>query len=371
MFRLHALGLAVACLTASPAFALTQGEYRFNGFGTLGFTHLGGEEEGRSYGIQGQTNDSWRGDELSKLGGQFQYGLTDRLNLTTQVTLKAEQDTWKANLEWAYFSFQASDRLTLRAGRLRNPVYMYSEALDVGFTYPWIRLPDEVYHQVQISSYEGVDFIYRVPLSFGGFSVQANVGQALNRDYFFYDTTEDMDYRNIAGTSIALETYNHGTLRLSYSEADLTLDGALRAAVDDTKGKFTSLGYQYDNGTWIAASEATRLVVEGAIATKNAFYVMSGRRFGDLLPHVTYAQLDEQGGGGRQVSWTYGLNYNLLPNVTLKGEYKRVDTSREGHGVFVKTGEEYFTDLVMKDMFGIPQPTYDGDVFSIGIDFVF
>lgn len=58
MIALRAIGMAAACLAASSAFALGQGEYRFNGFGTLGMTYLGGEEDGRSYGIQGQTTDS-------------------------------------------------------------------------------------------------------------------------------------------------------------------------------------------------------------------------------------------------------------------------------------------------------------------------
>lgn len=364
MFRM--VGLA-ACLSATPALALDQGDYRFNGFGTVGFTHLGGEADGRSYGMQGQTTDSWRGDELSKLGAQLQYGLTDRLDVTAQVLAEAEHDSWEADLEWLYASFQATDRLVLRGGRLRNPVYMYSETLDVGFTYPWLRLPDEVYHQVQISNYEGVDAIYTQPLSYGSVSLQANAGQALNRDYFLFDTVAEMDYRKIAGANLSLATNNFGTVRLSYSEADLTLDGSL----DGEKGKFTSLGYQYDNGTWLTANEATRLVVEGPVASQNAFYVMGGRRFGNLLPHLTYAQLDGEKTGGRQVSWTYGLNYILLPNVTLKGEYKRVDTSAEGQGVFVKTGPEYYRDLVLKGLFGVPAPTFDGDIVSVGIDFVF
>ena len=267
MFRM--VGLA-ACLSATPALALDQGDYRFNGFGTVGFTHLGGEADGRSYGMQGQTTDSWRGDELSKLGAQLQYGLTDRLDVTAQVLAEAEHDSWEADLEWLYASFQATDRLVLRGGRLRNPVYMYSETLDVGFTYPWLRLPDEVYHQVQISNYEGVDAIYTQPLSYGSVSLQANAGQALNRDYFLFDTVAEMDYRKIAGANLSLATNNFGTVRLSYSEADLTLDGSL----DGEKGKFTSLGYQYDNGTWLTANEATRLVVEGPVASQNAFYVM-------------------------------------------------------------------------------------------------
>ena len=371
MIALRAIGMAAACLAASSAFALEQGEYRFNGFGTLGMTYLGGEEDGRTYGIQGQTTDSWRGDELSKLGGQFQYGLTDTVDVTAQVIAKAEQDSWKAKLEWLYLSHQTTDRLVLRAGRLRNPVYMYSETLDVGFTYPWIRLPDEVYHQVQISSYEGADFIYTLPLSYGSVSFQANAGQALNRDYFFYDVMDDMDYKKIAGGSITLATNNYGSLRVSYSEADLTLGGLLTGQ----KGKFTSLGYQYDNGTWLTANEATRLVVEGQFPAKDAFYLMGGRRFGALMPHLTYAQLDEQN-GGRQSSWTAGLNYSLLPNVTLKSEYKRVDTKSGGQGVFIKTGEEFYGELeaaFIANLFGrsFAPPTFDGDIISVGVDFVF
>ncbi|WP_120994257.1 porin [Stutzerimonas urumqiensis] len=362
MSAVRVLGLAAACLAASPAFALEQGEYRFNGFGTVGITHLGGEDDGRAYGIQGQTNDSWRGDQLSKLGGQFQYGLTDKLGLTAQVIAKAEQDNWKANLEWLYLSYQVDDRLVVRAGRLRNPVYMYSETLDVGFTYPWLRLPDEVYHQVQITNYEGADFVYTLPLSFGSLSLQANGGQAVNRNFFVYDQLRDMDYKKVAGANAALATNSFGTFRVGYSESSLSLDGF----IEDRKGKFTSLGYQFDNGTWITANEATRLVVEGATSTKDAFYLMGGRRFGDFLAHVTYAQMDESNAGG-QSSWTYGLNYSLTPTVTLKGEYKRVDTYDQGKGVFVKSFDE-----LVSEAFGVTTPrTFDGDIVSVGVDFVF
>tara|TARA_R100000093_G_scaffold26246_1_gene14758 strand:+ start:2172 stop:2384 length:213 start_codon:yes stop_codon:yes gene_type:complete len=55
MTALRVAGLAAVCLAVTPAFALEQGEHRFNGFGTVGFTHLSGEDDGRSYGIQGQT----------------------------------------------------------------------------------------------------------------------------------------------------------------------------------------------------------------------------------------------------------------------------------------------------------------------------
>lgn len=386
MTALRVAGLAAVCLVATPAFALEQGEHRFNGFGTVGFTHLGGEDDGRSYGIQGQTNDSWRGDQLSKFGAQLSYGITDTLGVTVQATAKAQQDEWKANLEWAYLSLQANDQLMLRAGRLRSPFYMYSESLDVGYSYPWLRLPDEVYSQVQVTNYEGVDAVYTMPLSYGSVTFQLAGGQAKNRDYYAYDEQFDIDYGKLFGASVSLASNDFGTLRIGYVEADIKTDisgtvdvggGMMRTLslldLVKEKGKFTSIGYQYDNGTWVSSNEWTsRMIENDDMESIDSFYLMGGRRFGDFLPHLTYAQLDDN--GGRQSSWTLGLNYQAAPTVVIKGEYKRVDTKNGYDGVFTRNAQEVF-DNAAYDLsggaVGAPARNYDGDIVSVGVDFVF
>lgn len=385
MTTARVLGLAI-CLASTSAFALEQGEALINGFGTVGVTHLGGEDDGRSYGISGQTNDSWRGDQLSKFGAQLTYGVTDTVGLTLQTTAKAYGDGWKANLEWAYLSWQSTDNLMMRFGRLRTPVYMYSESIDVGFSYPWLRLPDEVYSQVQLSNYEGADIVYNLPLSFATLSFQLAGGIAKNRDYYIYDEEFDIDYDNVFGSSVSLATNDFGTFRVGYVEADIDTDisgsftdifgnpgTASLLALDKDKGKFTSIGYQYDNGTWLTANEWTSRVIEndGSNST-DSFYLMGGRRFGDFLAHVTYAQLDED--EGRQSSWTLGLNYNILPTVVLKGEYKRVDTTGGYDGVFVRNAQELYDNTVYdrtNGLAGVPARNYDGDIISAGVDFVF
>lgn len=376
----------VACLASTSAFALDQGDYRFNGFGTAGITRLGGEDAGRSYGVNGQTNDSWRGDQLSKLGGQFQYGLTDTLGVTLQVTAKPEQDKWKANLEWAYLSWQPTDGLVLRAGRLRAPIYMYSETLDVGFTYPWLRLPDEVYSQIQLNNYEGADALYTLPLSFGSVNFQLAGGQSVNRKFFFADGLYDTDYKKIFAANVSLATNDFGTVRIGYTEAspktDLTpqitdlfgVNGPVTfAQYEDQKGKFTSVGYQYDNGTWLTANEWTRRNTEAdGQSNTEAFYLMGGRRFDDFLPHVTYAQLDAE--AVRQSSWTFGLNYSVTPAVTVKSEYKRVDTKGQYAGVFVENAQEIYDHAISGatgGLAGTPARNFDGDIISVGVDFVF
>lgn len=386
MTAVRVISLAAACLAAAPAFALEQGEHRFNGFGTVGFTHLGGEDDGRSYGVQSQTNDSWRGDQLSKFGAQLSYGITDTVGVTVQATAKAQQDEWKANLEWAYLSWQTNDQLMLRAGRLRSPVYMYSESLDVGYSYPWLRLPDEVYSQVQVTSYEGVDAVYTVPLSYGSVTLQVAGGQSKNRDYYAYDERFDIDYDKLFGASVSLATNDFGTLRIGYVEADIKTDisgtvdvgGGMMMplsllSLDKEKGKFTSIGYQYDNGTWVSSNEWTsRMIENDDMESIDSFYLMGGRRFGDFLPHVTYAQLDDN--GGRQSSWTLGLNYQAAPTVVVKGEYKRVDTKNGYDGVFTRSAQEVFNNAVYDlsaGTLGAPARNYDGDIVSVGVDFVF
>lgn len=385
MTTTRVLGLAV-CLASAPTFALEQGEALINGFGTAGVSHLGGEDVVRGYGVSGQTKDSWRGDQLSKFGAQLTYGVTDTLGLTLQTTAKAYADEWKANLEWAYLSWQSTDNLMVRFGRLRTPMYMYSESIDVGFSYPWLRLPDEVYSQVQLSNYEGADLLYNLPLSFGSATFQVAAGQAKGREEFYYDDQFDVDYSKIFGASVILATNEFGTFRLGYVEADIETEiagsfidvfgspsSATLLALDKDKGKFTSVGYQYDNGTWLTANEWTSLTVENdSVGSTEAFYLMGGRRLGDFLAHVTYSQLDED--DGRQNSWTFGLNYNVLPNVVLKGEYKRVDTRGGYDGVFVRNSQELYDNAVSElsnGAFGVPTRNYDGDIISAGVDFVF
>jgi hypothetical protein len=385
MTTARVLGLAI-CLASTSAFALEQGEALINGFGTVGVTHLGGEDDGRGYGLSGQTNDSWRGDQLSKFGAQLTYGVTDTVGLTLQTTAKAYSDEWKANLEWAYLSWQSTDNLMMRFGRLRTPVYMYSESIDVGFAYPWLRLPDEVYSQVQLSNYEGADLVYNLPLSFATVSFQVAGGVAKNRDYYLYDEEFDIDYDNVFGASVSLATNDYGTFRVGYVESDIETEiagsftdvfgnpsSATLLALDKDKGKFTSIGYQYDNGTWLTANEWTSRVIENDNThSTDSFYLMGGRRFGDFLAHVTYAQLDED--EGRQNSWTLGLNYNILPTVVLKGEYKRVDTNGGYDGVFVRNSQELYDNTVndrTNGLLGVPARNYDGDIISAGVDFVF
>lgn len=351
------LAVAVATIVSLPAMALEQGEHKFNAFGTLGVSNFGGEEN-IQYGSQGQIEDKLSALQDTKFGGQFSYGITDKFGLTAQAIVKAEQDTYKANMEWLYLNYQIQDDWQVRAGRLRTPIYMLSETLDVGYTYPWIRLPDEVYAQVKLSNYEGFDTIYNINVeNVGTLTLQALIGQAKDRDYYAYDDIHKIDYDKIYGGNAVLST-EVGDFRVGYVESQLTFENPM-FRIKDRKGQFTSLGYKYDNGGLLNYTEYTRRVVDGGTNTVDSYYTTFGYHIEKFTPHVTYAQADEKNSGS-QKSLTYGLSYDLLANVKLKGEYKRVDTQNGYAGNFIEQGMNII----------IPN-TYDGDIVSFAVDFVY
>lgn len=45
-------------------------------------------------------------------------------------------------------------------GRLRIPFFYYSEFLEVGYAYNWVRLPSDIYN-ISFSSFDGIDFTQR------------------------------------------------------------------------------------------------------------------------------------------------------------------------------------------------------------------
>lgn len=361
-------GLAVIAMASTSAHALEQGDHTFNGFGTLGLTYMGGEADGRGYGINGQIDDQVNGDALTRLGVQASYGVTDDISVTGQLVAKAVQDTWKLSPEWLYGAYRLNDNFTFRAGRLRVPVYMYSEVLDVGYAYPWLSLPNDVYDNIDLTNYEGVDMLYTRETSLGQFNMQIGAGQAENRKSFIYGDMTDIDYKDIRTIGMGLKTDMYGSFNASLSEADVSI-----AQGKPLAGRFTSLGYQYDDGVWVANAENTDLVIEGPGNDNESFYVMGGRRFGSFLAHVTYGgQVDDD--EGKQRSMTYGLNYNVSPTVTLKGEYKHVETTGNYDGSFSKTVDDLKSEGLYKatsGALGSAPTSYDGDIFAIGVSFVF
>ena len=237
----------------------------------------------------------------------------EKITATAQLLARSEND-YQVDAEWAYLTWQATDNGKVRAGRLRTPLYMYSDFLDVGYSYPWISAPNEVYY-LPFNSVDGIDYYLTAAMGSFDTSFQAYFG-SYDSDFSFEDGTQgNASLRNQMGVVVTLGK-DWWNLRAAYHQTDLTvdvfsptLDGfvaqletnpmfaylAPRITIDDDQGTFAQIGLNIDTGMFVAAAEHVEFEVKETMLAKNVRdYVMVGLRFGDFLFHVTGSKANDE-----------------------------------------------------------------------------
>jgi len=381
--RMQGKRLPVALLLGLSCGA-AQAEFSLNGFGTLGVAEVHGDD--RRYGLSGEYVDELRTEPVSRAGLQGRYQFSDSLSATGQLLVRGERSRYDTDVEWAYLSYQATDSLELRAGRLRLPAFLLSESLDVGYSYPWIRPPAEVYSQVPISRYIGGDLLYNTALGDYDTTFQLMLGQT-DSDVFMNGAETEMEARDMWGASITLQ-YAYGRVRLGHVAANIDVDTNFRAvaemppgnfvvgnARDDfglvlegLDGSFTSLGYSYERDNWVSYGEVAARKVDGLNFpdTHSAFLTL-GYRIDNWMPHLTWGWSevtdDAQVNGvsikdGEQTSWTVGVRYDVQPGLAVKAEYQMIDAD----------GPNGYSSLF--ETAGLPRDA-DAEIVSLAVDFVF
>lgn len=159
-------------------------------------------------------DDTLTFSQESVFGLQMNSTVTNNVNVSMQMTAAGGDNP--VELQWAYIEYAIDTDLSARFGRLRVPGFMLSEFLDVGYAYPWVQTPEEVYGWLPFSRYEGLDLRYQTHLA--GTDLRLNPfvgttsGQALSLgDFEFTDQTSEF-----AGIDIQA-TYDILTVRAGYS----------------------------------------------------------------------------------------------------------------------------------------------------------
>lgn len=112
----------------------------------------------------------------TRLGVQLDVALGARWSAMLQLVSRGLEG-FEPDLTWAVLAFQATDRLKLRVGRLRSPLYLYSDSSDVGYAYPWISLPREAYF-VDTERLDAIDILYSFTTGGVGHQVEAYYGRS-------------------------------------------------------------------------------------------------------------------------------------------------------------------------------------------------
>lgn len=119
---------------------------RLNGFFSTGYTRANNDA---GYGEATEQSDL---ETLSLFGLQSTFSLSRNTDAVLQLVSRGSED-WDTELEWGYLRHQFSNGSELRAGKMRLPLFMESETLEIGYGQPWARPPEAVYDPVPVRSY--------------------------------------------------------------------------------------------------------------------------------------------------------------------------------------------------------------------------
>jgi hypothetical protein len=208
-------------------------------------------------------------------------------------------------VEWANLKYQLTPDLSIRIGRTELPTFLFSDTRKVGYTYPWVRPPIEVYNLLPISASDGVGFSYRLVFDDLTNTIQGSYAQS---------KTEQPDNRGTASArgSFNLSTtteYKSFTVRVFYQTVRLTVtsidpildafrmfgsEGVAIANKYNSDGKRVAtevIGASYDPGHWFVIGEWGHAGFNSFLGEQTAWYGSGGYRVGKFTPYVTYARV--------------------------------------------------------------------------------
>jgi hypothetical protein len=241
----------------------------------------------------------------SRLGGQLDVNVSKQWSGVVQVVSEQRIDgSYRPLVEWANLKYQATPDLSLRVGRIALPLFMAADYRKIGYAYPAVRTPVEVYDAIPLSSSDGVDASYRWQA--WGISHVTQVLYGRSRVKLEDDNRIKAD--KLLGLS---HNMTRGALnaRVTLMRADVTVNianelfdayrqfGPAGAAIglkyellNKRFDGFTA-GATYDPGNWFVTAELGRTNSRSFIGKTSTQYAIGGWRFDSLTPYLSYARV--------------------------------------------------------------------------------
>jgi len=307
--RLKLMVLLVGfCMPVVSAAVNSEDALQFSGFASFG---AGKSSRDDMAFLNHTENWSFRSDTI--VGGQAQYQFTDRWSSTIQVVARGftfdENDKFDPVLEWLFTSYQWSAETRFRVGRMRTPLYLFSDSLEVGYAYPWVRPPVDIYNYLRapLANFDGIDFSTNIDVGEADVDIQlfAGVGGGTYIDF-------DIELSPAIGISI-LSRWDNLTLRYGLTLADTDADSeALSAFAEnytpyiplnpifreirdshetrDELFTYHSTGLQWDCDSWTIISEAYLTIGPGKDFSNDSkgWYVSFSKQIQDFSPYIVF-----------------------------------------------------------------------------------
>jgi len=367
--------LALAIVSGSACAGALAQEFSYSGFGTVGAA-----VSNKDYKYQRFITDNGTVKRDSVLGVQFDAKFSAQWSATLQakVAPAADNDSkWETSAAWAFVSWRPSNEWLIRAGKVRLPLYLFSENLDVGQSYEFVRMPTEMYSISPTTDIAGLYVTRNWALDSGDLSLDVYSGRAptvMQRSYsrdtgtaFISVTTrvtggvltlraEDSTWR--LGLHHAKSDFNDDQIQAPATIQNIPLGGGYNvylptAFVREFRNDIVTFGFDISlPSDWRLIGEFERNFQRDIALGANTAggYLSVLRKMDRITPYVTVASLKTVGATARtrqdiadvvapplfeadqrqlldtipfydQYSLSLGASYALTPQSKLKGEW--------------------------------------------------
>lgn len=315
---------------------LSQAEIDISGYASFKVIHNDNDQGVAYYNGLVDANETNFDSRESNLGIQFTTDISSKMDMTVVMSARGGPDQkYNFETEWAYVNYKFDDDLSLRIGKVKGPFYMVSDYKDVGYAYPWVSPPEEVYKTNPIRSLNGLDLVYQKTINDVSYLAEIYYGGGTNAGFAL---PTSLSITGATATDVVPFT-THGMIGFNTS---VSFEGiSFRAGYFKTKvdsalgdnlgGEFAAIGMIIDKNNVVIYSEYivrdTVPALAVAFPDTAAAYITAGYRMGDFLPYVTFASIGEGPDANiytpKQTSTALGLRYELGDATSLKFEAAR------------------------------------------------
>lgn len=282
----------------------------------------------------------------SKFGVQGTLKFSPSISFTSQLVARTA-DISQISLEWAYLTFDINPEWTVQLGRKRLPIYYYSDSQDVGFSYPWLRLPPDIYGWDAVN-YNGASTTYRKVLGTWSLKADAFVGNESTKSSayakLYYNEPKTINWNNIAGGDLELIkdwlTFRITFIHSGYEQIDQATGTRDIWPSGANTGKQTIYGasLNVDTEHLLVRSEYSVFDRSEFQYTSHAWMIGIGSPLGKWTPMITassYAETTPFPDSYTPANWdtlSLSVRYELTRSSDLKFQ---VDRLRDGPNTFM------------------------------------
>lgn len=309
----------------------------------------------------------------SRAGIQLKAMFTETFGFTTQVVGHGG-DNMKPELSAMYFSYDMNNNLTLNVGRLRLPLFAYSDFYDVGYAYPWIRVPGDLYGW-PVSYFNGANITYSDDLGDGTYRISVFAGGEKdkdNREYsriYYAAKSYTTEWKEMTGASLSY-SYDWFDARVVYmtnkvfGEANYGASGGGRVVdLDYFNQQFLGVSFNVDYENVLVKTEYNQFDIFKTNFNSDAKLVSAGYRIGEFTPMLTYTRYDD-------VDPDFGEAHSSLRSLSIRWDFMKSTAFKMQYDIVIDNAKWLADDTVIPPIY-YKHFTGNTRTLSVGVDYVF